>query len=172
MKIDLKQLKKEPQGTAGFTIVESLPDEFLGSLGGRFIGPVKVDLTVDFTGQIYVGRGRLEAELEFACSRCLTPFTFSIAAPLHLVMTEVDSQKLHDYGDEALPVREGRVDIEPGIRAAVFAVMPFKPLCDPECRGLCPACGVNRNKEICHCRDDDTDPRWEALKKLIGEGGE
>jgi len=45
--------------------------------------------------------------------------------------------------------------------------MPMKPLCKPDCQGLCPVCGGNRNRERCACRADWVDPRMEPLKKLL-----
>jgi uncharacterized protein len=40
-------------------------------------------------------------------------------------------------------------------------------LCKPECAGLCPQCGTNRNTKPCDCAQKFEDPRWDALKKLI-----
>jgi uncharacterized protein len=34
----------------------------------------------------------------------------------------------------------------------VYLEIPMKPLCSPECRGLCPRCGANLNTETCACR--------------------
>jgi uncharacterized protein len=43
-------------------------------------------------------------------------------------------------------------------------------LCRPDCQGMCPTCGINRNDETCACVDDDIDPRFAALKKLLDSG--
>ena len=42
----------------------------------------------------------------------------------------------------------------------------MQPLCRPDCRGLCPVCGVDLNQQSCSCGKDDIDPRWEKLKNL------
>lgn len=172
VKIDLKQFKIQPQRIEHFTFMELLPDALLSGMGGRYLAPVRVDLEVSFTGHMYVGQGEAITRLEFACSRCLEPHIFPIAEPLNLIMIDAGSRKPQDFEDDALLVEQGEVDIEPGIIAAIFAAIPLNPLCSPECRGLCPNCGVNRNKEACRCREDNIDPRWEALKKLTWEGGE
>ncbi len=44
--------------------------------------------------------------------------------------------------------------------------LPAKPLCDPDCKGLCPKCGVNLNEEQCSCQDDEGDPRLAVLRQL------
>jgi large subunit ribosomal protein L32 len=40
----------------------------------------------------------------------------------------------------------------------------MKPLCDENCLGLCPTCGVNRTRERCSCETSIGDERWGALK--------
>ncbi len=51
--------------------------------------------------------------------------------------------------------------------------IPMKPLCRPDCAGLCPSCGANRNLGPCSCRQESHDPRWSKLaafgRRLAGE---
>jgi len=49
----------------------------------------------------------------------------------------------------------------------VLLEVPMAPLCDADCKGLCPRCGANRNRETCGCPREAADPRFEALGKLI-----
>jgi uncharacterized protein len=46
--------------------------------------------------------------------------------------------------------------------------LPVRTLCKPDCKGLCPRCGKNRNLEACTCEEGPADPRWEALADLRG----
>ena len=50
--------------------------------------------------------------------------------------------------------------------------LPQKVLCDEDCKGLCPKCGANLNKETCSCSEtasdeDYIDPRFAKLKDLF-----
>ena len=45
-------------------------------------------------------------------------------------------------------------------------MIPMKPLCDESCLGLCPRCGVNRNRESCQCEESIGDERWGALMQF------
>ena len=45
----------------------------------------------------------------------------------------------------------------------------MKPLCDENCLGLCPTCGVNRTREKCSCDESVVDERWGALKDMREE---
>ncbi len=43
------------------------------------------------------------------------------------------------------------VDLESLLREQIILMMPLKPLCDEDCKGLCPRCGANLNREACTC---------------------
>ncbi len=78
---------------------------------------------------------------------------------LELTMDASDADlELYGYrGDE--------VDLEPLFRDLLLLAVPFAPLCEAECKGLCPSCGINRNRTTCQCTPA-IDPRWEALKNF------
>lgn len=45
--------------------------------------------------------------------------------------------------------------------------IPVKPLCRPDCKGLCPVCGKDLNLGECECsKKMQVDPRWEPLMKF------
>jgi uncharacterized protein len=52
------------------------------------------------------------------------------------------------------------------VREQCYLALPMKPLCREDCRGLCPVCGVNRNRETCACVTNWVDPRFDALRRL------
>ena len=43
---------------------------------------------------------------------------------------------------------------------------PLKALCEEGCKGLCPVCGRNRNRETCECAPPVADARWAELGKI------
>lgn len=171
MIIDLKQLRLQPQQGEQFSFVEFYPDELVQGWGARFVEPVRVDIEVVFTGQMYIGTGRVATKLALACSRCLEPVLLDIAEALSITVIDAGSRKPEEFKDDVLVAEQGEVDIEPAVIEAIFSAIPLSPLCNSECQGLCPGCGVNKNMEACRCSGEDIDPRWEALKKLTREGG-
>jgi len=56
--------------------------------------------------------------------------------------------------------------LEDVLREQVLLSLPARTLCKPDCKGLCPRCGKNRNLEACTCEEGPSDPRWEALSGL------
>lgn len=138
-------------------------------------GPQRLtDLEVDFLrGTIQVVRvqggllvrGSLESQLGLECVRCLEPF----ATPIALELEEIFG--LPGAGprpDVPYVVSEGGwLDLTPLLREQAWLAIPIKPLCRPDCKGLCPQCGTNLNIESCTCDNTRIDPRLALLKDLL-----
>ena len=87
---------------------------------------------------------------------------------------EVDLQELFAYShDEAFDyeVENDTVDLEPVVRDAVVLSLPFQPVCQEDCLGLCPQCGVRLLDDPGHEHEASIDPRWAALAGLEGITG-
>jgi uncharacterized metal-binding protein YceD (DUF177 family) len=57
------------------------------------------------------------------------------------------------------------VDLTEDIRESMILAFPHYPVCNPECKGLCPQCGVNLNNAPCSCQPP-ADDRWAGLDGL------
>ena len=64
------------------------------------------------------------------------------------------------------------IDLDTLLRDALVPAVPYRPLCDPDCKGLCASCGVNRNETTCDCVDVTVDARWSALEGLRLSNGD
>lgn len=134
-------------------------------------GPVDVALrgTVAGSGELVV-RGSLVAALEQECRRCLEPVAGALDTELTLVFVPDAASEEEDDG-ETRPYDAGasELDLSRAVREElILGIDPFV-VCDPECKGLCPRCGANRNLESCDCTEEESDPRWDALRALKKE---
>jgi len=96
----------------------------------------------------YVVQGDLKAEFRTVCARCLRAAEFPVTAEVYRIYTA--DPKLED--DEEVVMLSGRdryLSILDAVREAVILSVPGKPLCVPDCKGLCPVCGCNWNEESC-----------------------
>src|SRR5918912_1593773 len=59
------------------------------------------------------------------------------------------------------------LDLGEAIRQHVLMAAPLQPLCRPDCCGLCPECGHNRNEGPCACQPDLESSPFAALRQLI-----
>ena len=53
------------------------------------------------------------------------------------------------------------------LREQFYLALPMQPLCRPDCQGLCPSCGIDRNVDTCQCKTEWIDPRLSVLKTLV-----
>lgn len=124
---------------------------------------VKVALHLESLTDGIVVRGVIEAPWHGTCRRCATVATGLVHAEVHElyqhVVTDPDAFEL--VGDQ--------LDLAPMVGEVVVLDAPASPLCRPDCKGLCPTCGIDRNTESCTCSTDVTDPRWGALDQLRGQ---
>ena len=135
-------------------------------LGGvkPFCAPVKVRARL----QSFAGSVLVEAELDFSvtmpCDRCCDLVTREFSPRFsHTVVRELVSGE-----DEDLIVApEERLDLDGLLTEDILLDMPSKFLCKPDCKGLCPVCGKNRNREECSCQRQEGDPRLAALRQLL-----
>ena len=116
--------------------------------------------------------GHIEAMIQCDCSRCLEPFTIPVSAEidnLFLPAAETVGDEEREVGEDDLGVsyyREEAIDLGEVMREQFILALPMKPVCREECQGLCPVCGVNRNREDCGGHEGWVDPRLEPLRKL------
>jgi uncharacterized protein len=164
--------------------VSDIPDEGLRLQEPAAIGPVfsedgfsldRVDLSVTRrSGEVAV-TGVFGVTARLTCSRCLEPLSTTIAPEVDLCLRPCPTARHEEVelGPDDLEIdfyREDTLDVAGLIRSEAELALPMKPLCTPECRGLCPACGANRNNTPCACDTRRTDPRLAALEALRHRG--
>jgi uncharacterized metal-binding protein YceD (DUF177 family) len=107
-------------------------------------------ITLD--GQVFVQLStlylavRISAPVTQPCRRCLTPVT---------TVVELDEEF-------EVPIEPGQDDIDlwPDAVRLVLSAHDPNVLCRPTCRGLCPTCGADLNREPDHrCQAEDDEPR-------------
>jgi uncharacterized protein len=117
-------------------------------------------------------RGKLSAELELQCARCLEPVRQQVRRDFELLYRPLGA----DAGRDELSVTDAEAEIgyyqgeglllEDVLREQVLLALPLKITCREDCKGLCPHCGTNLNQEKCSCSTDVEDPRWAALREV------
>jgi uncharacterized protein len=121
-------------------------------------------------------RGRITGTFELPCSRCAehaaAPFDEHFEHFVSLPSAGDDEADTQEYGEEAhLRILAGgtpELDLV-GLCGEEFVLaLPVKALCAPDCKGLCPECGANRNNTLCSCASAG-DPRLATLRALTIE---
>ena len=117
-------------------------------------------------------RGFLRTAVEVSCARCLEPTRRPVEIEFDLFYRPIQTIS-----------REGEVEMKPAdldigfyhgdgllledaAKEQVLLSLPIKSVCRPDCAGLCPQCGQNRNLGECGCPPGIGDERWAPLRKL------
>jgi uncharacterized protein len=117
-------------------------------------------------------RGKLTGHLNLACSRCLESFTMPVDVDFDLLLAPGPSEAAGvdqelDQADLDVDYYRGEVvDLESILREQIILMIPLKPLCDDNCKGLCPKCGANLNVTTCQCRPEAANTPFAHLAKL------
>jgi uncharacterized protein len=155
------------------------------------LGPVTFRGTLTRSGERFQLKGRITATLQLSCGRCLTPFPLPLETDVDLTYiperapvvpvkdaargpakaakapVPEEEMELQDEDLDTAFYRDHVLDLGEMLREQFYLALPMRPLCRPDCRGLCPSCGIDRNVETCQCQTDWVDPRLSGLKALV-----
>ena len=150
MKIDTRQIPDE-----GLTLTEEFSPAKL-DLDTEIIklcGPIKAKAVVsksyDAIGVILA----LKASMLASCSRCLEDFSadfnkqFEFNYAVDKLEPLIDASTRPSVNGE----QSRTIDLDLDIREEIILSYPSKPLCNIDCKGLCPKCGHNLNEGGCNC---------------------
>ena len=128
--------------------------------------PVELDLRLEAVMEGVLVTGEASAELVGECARCLEPIDDEIDVRFQELFV-YDDQDYSSGEDDGVSTLEGDlVDLEPLLRDAVVLALPFQPLCEDDCPGLCPDCGARLKDDPDHAHEEPIDPRWAGLAAL------
>ena len=135
-----------------------------------FHAPVSVRLEYYRAGQELFVQGHITGTVYGQCARCVEEYAFGLERDFSVVLVpKPDVPTDAELGDEDLDFSsyEGdTVDLSPLIREQMILALPTRPLCEDNCKGLCPQCGINRNLHTCQCHAASADPRLAPLRNL------
>jgi uncharacterized protein len=158
--IDVRDLRGRPGESRRVEIsgeIEGLETEV-----ARLATGINGDLLLESLVEGVFVAGNVAGAFDLRCARCLTEFRGEFAVEIAEMFVEHPDPDGDDY---ALDV-EGVLDPTQMLCDAIGLEMPFSPLCRPDCQGLCPVCGGDRNRGECPGHAE-VDPRWADLEQLF-----
>lgn len=162
LRLNTVELLRQPGSSRSISVV--LDADALGVQDPRVVAPIRVELEATSTLDGITVTGSVEVPLVDECRRCL--------AELHLD-GRVDVDETYADADAAAPDADvfelgpDALDLSEAVGDAVrLRLADPPPLCRPDCAGLCPICGADRNVDPCSCDTSVRDERWAALDGL------
>lgn len=143
----------------------------------RLVAPIEGQVRLSRTSRSILVRADLETAIEARCGRCLR----AIASPIRIHLDEealptidLETGGVIDPAGEQDALRSDdhhELDLSEPVREAILLAEPIAPLCRPDCRGLCPDCGLDRNDHPGHDHGPaPIDPRLAALAAWPRQG--
>ncbi|MGD0788683.1 MAG: DUF177 domain-containing protein [Terracidiphilus sp.] len=117
-------------------------------------------------------RGSFAGKFQVPCARCVEPVEIPLGGEFDLIFRPAEADSEATERSITAPETEigyyqkDSLSLEDVLREQVLLSLPVRTLCKPDCKGLCPRCGENRNSQPCNCEEGPSDPRWEALAGL------
>ena len=117
-------------------------------------------------------KGSLHGNFEAPCARCVEPVRHEVSTEFDLLFRPIGVDA--SGSEHAISTPETEIGyyekdglaLEDVLREQVLLSLPARSLCQPDCKGICPRCGQNRNEAACSCEEGPADPRWGALADL------
>jgi len=170
MVVDITRLGRRPG--AMVTLRDTVPSP--SRIGAELIAiepgaPLELDLRVESVSEGVLVTGTVAAPTAGECARCLN----AMQGRVEVVLTELfaypqSTTEATTEEGEVGHVVDNTIDLEQPIVDAVGLDLPFSPVCQPDCPGLCPECGVQLAAEPGH-HHDRIDPRWAKLAEKLDD---
>ena len=173
MKLNVHEIEEAAKALAYEEPTEPLNGELVhgGVCDFEFHTPAAVTLEYYRAGQELFFQGHINGPVIGHCARCTEEYTFEVDKDFTFVLVprpaatsdeeEISKDEVDlGYYDTDL------VDLTPVVREQIILALPTRPLCDEQCKGLCPTCGSNLNTTSCSCTEPPKDPRLAVLRQI------
>ena len=164
MALDVGKALKNPGQVFPFKTSLELPEMEVLSDPIRFEG-IEAEGEFFCTGDHRISlRADVSATADSRCSRCLQPVQVPVKAQVDaLYAKELDPEDPDLYAFEG-----NSLELTDAVKDALLLELPLQFFCRPDCKGLCPVCGINLNKGTCTCQEGNvvTGP-FSALKDYV-----
>jgi uncharacterized protein len=130
--------------------------------------PLTAELEAREVGEGVLVRGEIATRLVAECRRCLKPVPLDVRDRVDLLFEPLEGEEAADLEGEvyALPERGDQLDLSEALREQVLTLIPEFVVCAESCKGLCPQCGTDLNREACGCTREREPGPWDALKDI------
>jgi len=144
----------------------------------EFVAPVEVSVKVTRMHDDVLAEGSAHTRAHLQCGRCLGDADLELTGqfqglyvPEGGAYTKRAGRRDYEWGDQRVNFYvDFTVDLTDEIRDSLLLEVPMKPLCRPECAGLCTRCGANLNQGPCGCEPDAGEDPFAPLRDLAPPG--
>ncbi len=137
---------------------------------------VDYDIIFRKVDEVFEVEGEIKTQIALTCSRCTTALPYDIQKKFNVLYTkdpkmagiaesDPDTGRLsgHKQGHafssdvgletdyEISHISQEFIDLGEVLAEQIHLLVPYQPLCQASCKGLCPECGIDLNQGTCQC---------------------
>ncbi len=143
MIIDVLKMKQEGKLDGEFTFEYTPSNDLIISLpDASFASPIKVSAYIEIEGKDVYADVKIAYVITCPCSRCLESASVETIYEYSAKYSLFEEEDCYIY-------KSGKVDLTSSVQEAIIVSQPSAVYCKEDCKGLCPTCGANLNKEDC-----------------------
>jgi uncharacterized protein len=177
-------MNKYLKGFRNTVLVEDIPEDGLhlifedmpGLLSDveecRIQGPAKGEIFLYRVDRNIHLNGKVATLIVLKCDRCLEEYNQEMDTSFFYELVpcqSIDKGKEIALGSEDMEVSfydEAEIQIGDIFREQILLQIPMRHVCSEDCKGICPGCGADLNREECRCQKETFDNPFSVLKKL------
>ncbi len=136
------------------------------------LSPVHWKGEISYVAPNFLVRASVSYQQTLLCDRCLEPYSEVVNKEMAVMVEQLRSRDTEGEvelteGDLGVyQIAGDTVETRDLLLEEMGLNLPMKPICSPNCRGLCAQCGEKLGDEEHHCSNPALDPRWQALADL------
>lgn len=164
IKINVAEIKKRLVGSESFQYDLAPAQLNLSPEDADLEGHILVEGELSNGGDVILLTAAEQFVCHGTCARCLKDVRLELTARVEERYYPEGTEGLEE---DAFTYQFDMVDVTDALRESLLLAIPARVLCKPDCKGICPVCGADRNVTECHCDTHSIDPRLVALKALL-----
>jgi len=144
----------------------------LSKIDFDFETPLQSEAKILKAGRSVFIKGSVQTALRLQCVRCLKEFSYPLFSTYELTLHPLkegpmgEEKELIQKEMESSFFEGGELRLSEIACEQIFLEIPYQPLCDENCKGLCPICGKDLNISSCECVKEDFSTGLSSLQKL------
>lgn len=101
------------------------------------------------------------------CDRCLIKTEKDINFESSAKLEKKGRESTEDLDDEdVVYYSDTKIELSEYVWDQILSFIPMKNLCKENCKGLCPVCGIDLNKDNCKCEIETGNLQFQKLREL------
>ncbi len=126
----------------------------------RVEGEATVTVDLDGIDDGVLARFQATVTAQLVCTRCLAEWPEELSVSAFQVFEE-------EPDEDGYALERDTIDLTGPVRDEIALAVPMRPLCRPDCAGLCPTCGNDLNENPCGGHVEPSTSPFAVLRDLI-----